>query len=61
MPMQKTSTQFKTTDLTSSFTQTHTSSQDMHPSSQTIRNIMQFASNYRVQKVNNQFLEFYLS
>ena len=55
--MQKTTTPLKKTDL-----ETRKKELSMEPSLQSIQKIMQFAANYRVQKVNkNQFVEMYLS
>ena len=55
--MQKTTTPLKKTDL-----ETRKKELSMEPSLQAIQKIMQFAANYRVQKVNkNQFVEMYLS
>jgi hypothetical protein len=59
--MQKTITPSNKTDLKTSFSKPNKSRNNMQPSPQTIRNIMQFAANYRVQKVNNQYIEMYLS
>ena len=61
LPMQKTITPLNKTDLKTSFSKLNESKIDMQPSPKTIRNIMQFAANYRVQKVNNQYVEMYLS
>ena len=55
--MQKTTTPLKKTDL-----ETRKKELSMEPSLQSLQKIMQFAGNYRVQKVNkNQFVEMYLS
>ncbi|HQB28246.1 MAG TPA: hypothetical protein PLO29_04800 [Paludibacter sp.] len=59
--MQKTITLLNKTDLKTSFPELNESDINMQPSPQTIRNILQFAANYRVQKVNNQYIEMYLS
>ena len=60
--MQKTATPLNKTDLQISQQQLEDCSETMQPSEKTIQGIMQFAANYRVQKVSeNQYLEMNLS
>lgn len=57
LPMQKTTTPLKKTDLKAT-----TKEMDMEPKVQSLQKIMQFAASYRVQKINqNQFVEMYLN
>jgi hypothetical protein len=60
--MQEIITPLNKTDLQISKQQTEDCQQSMQPSESTIQRILQFASNYRVQKINeNQFIEMNLS
>ncbi len=59
--MQKTFTPLNKTDLKTSFSNKDGSTADMHPSPTSIKNILQFAACYRVQKVKNQHIEMYLN
>jgi hypothetical protein len=61
-PMQKMSTPLNKTDLIHTAQPDTGSKQSMQPSETTISKIMQFASNYRVQKISeNQYVEMNLS
>jgi hypothetical protein len=60
--MQKISTPLIKTDLENAETQNQNCEMSMQPSDQSIRKILQFAANYRVQKIqNNQYVEMMLS
>lgn len=60
--MQKTSTPVNKSDLIHTAQPESGSKQTMQPSESTISKIMQFASNYRVQKISeNQYIELNLS
>jgi len=61
MPMQKISTSLNKTDYKNNEKQADNSG-EMQPSENSIRKILQFAANYRVQKTeNNQYIEMFLS
>jgi hypothetical protein len=60
--MQETVTPLNKTDLQISQKQSEDRKTSMQPSEITIQRIMQFAANYRVQKISeNQFIEMNLS
>jgi hypothetical protein len=60
--MQETVTPLNKTDLEISQMQSEDRKTSMQPSEITIQRIMQFAANYRVQKISeNQFIEMNLS
>lgn len=60
--MQKTTPSLNKTDLTLLPEQLNNSNDNMQPSETTLQRIMQFAANYRVQKINdNQYIEMNLS
>lgn len=60
--MQKTTPSLNKTDLTLLPEQLNDSNENMQPSENTLNRIMQFAANYRVQKINdNQYIEMNLS
>lgn len=60
--MQEISTPSNKTDLTISPANSADLQKKMQPSDSSIQKIMQFASNYRVQKINeNQYVEIFLS
>ncbi len=60
--MQKIATPLNKTDLKISNQQLEDCSEPMQPSDSTIQKIMQFAANYRVQKISeNQYIEMNLS
>jgi len=60
--MQKTITPLNKTDLKISKQQLEDCSDKMQPSDSTIQKILQFAANYRVQKISeNQYIEMNLS
>ena len=60
--MQKTITPLNKTDLKNPKQQLEDCSDKMQPSDSTIQKIMQFAANYRVQKIiENQYIEMIMS
>jgi hypothetical protein len=60
--MQKTITPLNKTDLKQTPQQFNNCSDNMQPSDSTLQKILQFAANYRVQKISdNQYIEMNLS
>lgn len=60
--MQETITPLNKTDLQQTSQQLKDCSNNMQPSDSTIQKILQFAANYRVQKISeNQYIEMNLS